>query len=98
MAKGKNSGHLEAGREDGDTGSSGKSKATVCPISKEQFRKNARSMAIQIGESQVMAAVKEFATGSLGWYVNAKIPVVIDGVECQVQVGANLTIVGSKKM
>jgi len=41
--------------------------------------------------------VKEFSTGSFGWYLNGKILVPIDGKNVSVQVGMNLTVVGSKE-
>jgi len=41
--------------------------------------------------------VKEFSTGSFGWYLNGKIVVTVDGKPCSVQVGMNLTVVGSKE-
>jgi hypothetical protein len=42
--------------------------------------------------------VKEFSTGSLGWYLNGKVSVEIDGRPVAVQIGMNLTIVGSKEL
>jgi len=41
---------------------------------------------------------KEVSTGSLGWYLNTKITLEVDGVRVAVQVGLNLTIVGSKEL
>ena len=45
----------------------------------------------------MIAEVKEFSTGSLGWYLNAKTSVRIGDTPVSVQVGLNLTIVGSKE-
>jgi hypothetical protein len=73
-------------------------KKTTCPISRAQFRANAKPVKITIGEQAVDAEVKEFSTGSLGWYLNTKVTVEIDGVRVPVQVGLNLTIVGSKEL
>ncbi|HKB39774.1 MAG TPA: hypothetical protein VKD72_25280, partial [Gemmataceae bacterium] len=42
--------------------------------------------------------VKEFSTGSLGWYLNGKTVVEINGVRVPVQIGLNLTIIGSKEL
>jgi hypothetical protein len=42
--------------------------------------------------------VKEFSTGSLGWYLNGKTTIEIDGKPVAVQIGLNLTIVGSKEL
>ena len=73
-------------------------KKTTCPISRNQFRTHAKPVKITIGEQAIDAEVKEFSTGSLGWYLNTKVSIEIDGVRVPVQVGLNLTIVGSKEL
>jgi hypothetical protein len=73
-------------------------KKTSCPITREQFREKAKPVAVTIGGNTMTADVKEFATGSLGWYLNGKTTVEIDGVPVSVQIGVNLTIVGSKEL
>ncbi len=40
---------------------------------------------------------KAFSTGSFGWYRNGKTTVMVDGKAVSVQIGMNLTIVGSKE-
>ena len=45
----------------------------------------------------MIAEVKEFSTGSLGWYVNGKTSIKVGDVPCSVQIGFNLTIVNSKE-
>ena len=72
-------------------------KKTVCPITREQFLKAATPQTIKIGEFSFAATPKEFSTGSLGWNLNEKLTVPIDGVLCKVQVGLNITVVGSKE-
>jgi serine/threonine protein kinase len=42
------------------------------------------------------SALPEFSAGSFGWYVNGKATIDIDGVSVPVQVGMNLTVIGSK--
>jgi hypothetical protein len=74
------------------------SKKTACPVSRAQFRAKAQPIAVTINGSTQTAEVKEFSTGSLGWYVNGKITVEVDGVRVPVQVGLNLTCVGSKEL
>ena len=69
-----------------------------CPISREEFRTGAKAVKILIGEVPLMAEVKEFATGSLGWYLNGKTTIEINGKPVSVQIGMNLTIVGSKEL
>jgi len=44
------------------------------------------------------AEVKEFATGSLGWYLNGKANISVGEKSVSVQIGMNLTIVGSKEL
>lgn len=68
----------------------------VCPITREQFREEAKPQKVVIGDKTFVAGVKEFSTNSLGWNLNEKTVVEIDGVPCTVQVGINITIVGSK--
>ena len=73
-------------------------KKTTCPISHAQFRQGARPVEIVIGGQTLRAEVKEFSTGSLGWYLNGKTSVTVGGVSVPVQIGLNLTIVGSKEL
>ena len=44
------------------------------------------------------AEVKEFSTGSLGWYLNGKATIDVGGTSVTVQIGMNMTIVGSKEL
>ena len=71
---------------------------TVCPISRADFLAKAEPIKIDLNGFPLTADPREFSTGSFGWYVNAKAPVVIDGKTVQVQVGMNLTVVGSKEL
>jgi hypothetical protein len=72
-------------------------KKTTCPITREQFRK-AEPVKVIINGQERDAGPKEFSTGSLGWYLNEKITLEVDGVKVPVQIGMNLTIVGSKEL
>ena len=70
---------------------------TKCPVTREQFVEGAKPLTVQIGNSQLLANVKEeFSSGSFGWYAGDKIIVDIGGMPVRVQVGINLTVVGSK--
>jgi hypothetical protein len=72
---------------------------TACPVSREVFRAKApRTLAITINGKPVAAEYKEFNTGSMGWFLNGKTTVDVDGVPCSVQIGLNLTLVGSKEL
>jgi hypothetical protein len=44
------------------------------------------------------ADVKEFSTGSLGWYLTGKTNLKVGEKTVSVQIGMNLTIVGSKEL
>lgn len=69
---------------------------TTSPVSLEQFRDHAEPITVTIDGKTMEAEVKEFSTGSLGWYLTGKMVIEIDGVRVPVQVGLNLTIIGSK--
>ncbi len=73
-------------------------KKTTCTISRAQFRAGAKPIDVTIGDQKFVAEVKEFSTGSLGWNINAKITLEVGGVRVPVQVGMNMTIVGSKEL
>ena len=73
-------------------------KKTHCPLSREQFRNGAKPLAVTIAGVPLNAEVKEFSTGSLGWYLNGKTTVEINGTPVSVQIGLNMTIVGSKEL
>ena len=73
-------------------------KKSTCPVSRKQFREKAQKVEVVINGQKWMAAPKEFSTNSLGWNLNEKITIDIDGVPTTVQVGLNLTLVGSKEL
>ena len=70
---------------------------TSCPVTRKQFTEKAEPVRISINGNEMLAEVKEFSTGSFGWYLNGKTIITIDGKPCNVQVGLNLTLVGSKE-
>lgn len=67
-------------------------------ITRTQFVEKATPVTITIDGKTYEAEVKEFSTGSLGWYFSGKVTIEVDGVRLQVQAGLNLTIVGSKEL
>jgi hypothetical protein len=73
-------------------------KKTSCPITRDQFRSGAKPVVITINGNTMTADPKEFSTGSLGWYLNGKTTIEVNGVPVSVQIGMNLTIVGSKEL
>ena len=68
-----------------------------CPVSQTQFLEKAEPLKITINGQEMVAEVKAFSTGSFGWYLNGKTAVTIDGKVVSVQIGMNLTVVGSKE-
>ena len=75
---------------------SGMAKKTTCSITHADFRAKAKAVTVTIDGAQHFAEVKEFATGSLGWYLNGKTTIEIGGQRVPVQINASLIIVGSK--
>jgi len=73
-------------------------KKTTCPISRADFRHHAKPVTVAISNVPLQAEVKEFSTGSLGWYLNGKTIIDVGGTPVSVQIGLNLTIVGSKEL
>lgn len=73
-------------------------KKTVCPVTRDQFKQTAKPVEIVIDGNKFVADAREFSTGSLGWYLNGKTSVQINGVPVAVQIGVNLTVVGSKEL
>jgi hypothetical protein len=71
---------------------------TTSPITRQQFRDGAKPVEVNVGGTPMFAIPREFSTGSLGWYLNGKTLIDVNGVKVTVQVGVNLTIVGSKEL
>jgi len=71
---------------------------TSCPVTRSEFLDKAKAVEVVIGGIPLMAEVKEFSTGSLGWYLNGKTTIRIDDKPVSVQIGLNLTVVGSKEL
>ena len=68
-----------------------------CPITLTQFLEKAEPVKVVINGQELVAEVKSFSTGSFGWYINGKTIVQVDGKSVSVQIGMNMTIVGSKE-
>jgi hypothetical protein len=73
-------------------------KKTSCPITRAEFRANAQPLEVKIQGTELKAPVKEFSTGSLGWNINEKMQLEVAGKPVMVQIGLNLTIIGSKEL
>lgn len=70
---------------------------TTCPVTRAQFKETAEPLKITIAGQELIAEPKEFSTGSFGWFINGKVLVPVGGKNVSVQVGLNLTVVGSKE-
>jgi hypothetical protein len=71
---------------------------TNCPITRDEFKQNAKAIKVVVNDVPLLAEVKEFSTGSLGWYLNGKTNIEINGKAVSVQIGMNMTIIGSKEL
>ena len=69
-----------------------------CPVTRAEFMHDAKPVEVTINGIPMTAEVKEFSTGSLGWYLNGKASVKVGDKSVNVQIGMNLTIVGSKEL
>jgi hypothetical protein len=73
-------------------------KKSSCPITRADFDAKAKPVTVVINGTNHRAEKKTFSTGSLGWYLNGKTTIDVDGTPVTVQIGLNLTIVGSKEL
>jgi hypothetical protein len=71
--------------------------ATPPPISLSTFVAKAEPLKVVINGMEMTAEPKSFSTGSFGWNINGKTTITVDGKSLPVQVGLNLTVVGSKE-
>ena len=72
---------------------------TSCPITRPEFLAKAKAVQVAINDMPpLIAEVREFSTGSLGWYLNGKTTIDVGGTRVSVQIGLNLTVVGSKEL
>lgn len=69
-----------------------------CLVSRAEFAAAAKPVEVSIAGIPMFADVKEFSTGSLGWNSTGKMTVKIGDKLVSVQIGLNLTIVGSKEL
>ena len=75
-----------------------KPKKTICPVTRVDFLSQAKPLAITIDGVAMSAPPREFSTGSLGWNLNSKTTMDIGGTSVTVQIGMNVTVVGSKDL
>ena len=91
-------GHLSA-IADAPASSRGDNMAkSTCPVTRAECQHDAQPVEVTINGIPMTAEVKEFSTGSLGWYLNGKANIKVGDKSVSVQIGMNLTIVGSKEL
>ena len=73
-------------------------KKTSCPVTRQEFQAHAKPIPVTIGTTTLPAEVKEFSTGSFGWYLGGKTSIEVNGKLVSVQIGMNLTVIGSKEL
>jgi hypothetical protein len=73
-------------------------KKTNCPITRAEFRAQAKPLDVVINGVPMPAEVKEFSTGSIGWNINGKSSIKVGDKAVSVQIGLNITIIGSKEL
>lgn len=71
---------------------------TTCPVSRAEFKEKAKPVEVVIDGNKLLAVNREFSTGSLGWNISNKMTIMVGDTPVTVQVGLNLTIVGSKEL
>lgn len=73
-----------------------KDEAKKCPVSREEFLANAKpSLPVTIDGQAMGIGLKEFASGSYGWFGNGQITMTIDGKPVKFQVQVQAVAVGS---
>lgn len=75
-----------------------KSRKAGCTITRAEFREHAKPMDVTVGDVPLTATVKEFSTGSLGWNLTGKTNIRIGDKTVTVQIGLNMTVIGSKEL
>jgi hypothetical protein len=66
-------------------------------VTLKQFQEKAEPLKVVINGQEMLAEVKAFSTGSFGWNINGKMTITVDGKPVSVQIGMNMTVVGSKE-
>jgi hypothetical protein len=69
---------------------------TKCPLTREEFTTAAKPLAVQLNGQMLTLGVKEFATGSFGYFCNDKITVMVGDIPVKCQANLTLIAVGSK--
>jgi hypothetical protein len=70
--------------------------AKVAPLTVDEFNEAAEPLKVMIGDQTLLAEPKNFKTGSFGFFITAKVSVLVGDTLVPCQVGCNIIVVGSK--
>jgi hypothetical protein len=73
-------------------------RAKACPLTRQEFLEHATPIELTVNGVPMTAGVKEFSTGSLGYNLTGKLAVVVNGKAVTLQLGVNMTVIGSKDL
>ena len=65
-------------------------------VSREDFMSKVDDITVKIGDNTFVAKKKVFQSGSFGFNLTGKTHIVVDGKVVALQVGLNMTVIGSK--
>eukprot|EP00668_Euglena_longa_P045440 GGOE01061101.1.p1 GENE.GGOE01061101.1~~GGOE01061101.1.p1 ORF type:complete len:194 (+),score=78.77 GGOE01061101.1:30-584(+) len=93
----------KAKKDNGKSAASPRGRKTVCSIGRDTFLKKAPNLKLTLdlgdaGSQELLGKARTFSSGSFGYFVNGKFKVDVAGEEVMLQVGCNVTVVGSKNM
>jgi hypothetical protein len=71
-------------------------KKNVCPLSAAKFLAEAKSLTVTVMGVDMVMKKKHFSTGGFGWYLSGKEDASVCGEDVQLQIGFNVSIIGSK--
>src|SRR5262245_41669749 len=71
---------------------------TTCTISRKEFEAHAKPIKVVINGEEMESKNRQLSTGSVGWNISSKMRIKVGDKDVTVQVGLNLTIVGSKDL
>ena len=66
-------------------------------MTRSEFTTHAKPIPITLDGQPQTADPKTFSTSSVGWNVNGKVTVIVNGQPVRCQCSLNLTVIGSKE-
>ena len=64
-------------------------------MSAKKFLESGKSLDIDVDGNKLHGDPRSFSSGNMGWYLNGKVPIDVNGQTVWAQVGMNVTIPGS---